>query len=299
MAFPLRLRGLPKAEIQSRVSETAALLGIGDLLGRRPQNLSGGQRQRVAMGRAMVRRPKVFLLDEPLSNLDAQLRAQMRVELASLQRRLGTTTVYVTHDQTEAMTLGDRVAILRAGEVQQVGTPREVYARPANLFVASFIGTPTMNLIPGRLDGDRLALPIGDCVLGPDRRRRLGARDGVVVAGLRPECITLADPQGGPSTMDFEAGVALVDWLGAELFVHLDAGPQSLESPPALAALPFALGTGRTRLVARLDPGAAVSEGDRLRIAVAENALHLFDAETGRRLGGAPGESTRTRGDAL
>ncbi len=299
LAFPLKLRGLPKAEIQSRVSETAALLGIGDLLGRRPQNLSGGQRQRVAMGRAMVRRPKVFLLDEPLSNLDAQLRALMRVELASLQRRLGTTTVYVTHDQTEAMTLGDRVAILRAGEVQQVGTPREVYARPANLFVASFIGTPTMNLIPGRLDCDRLALPIGEWVLGPDRRHRLGARDGVVVAGLRPECITLADAQGAPSAMDFEARVELVDWLGAELFAHLDVGPQSFETSPALAALPVGPGIGRLRLVARLDPGAAVSEGDHLRLAVADDALHLFDAATGRRLGEAPGESTRTRSDAL
>ncbi|MFZ0788089.1 MAG: ATP-binding cassette domain-containing protein, partial [Chromatiaceae bacterium] len=160
MAFPLKLARLPKPEIAERVEQAASILGLGELLERSPAALSGGQRQRVAMGRAIVRQPVAFLLDEPLSNLDAKLRAQMRTELLRIQRRLETTTVYVTHDQTEAMTLGDRVAVLRHGEVQQVGTPRELYREPANLFVAGFIGSPAMNLVPARVEGDRLILPM-------------------------------------------------------------------------------------------------------------------------------------------
>ena len=283
LAFPLKLAGLPKAEIATRVTETAGLLAIGDLLGRRPGDLSGGQRQRVAMGRAMVRRPKVFLLDEPLSNLDAQLRAQMRAELARLQRRLGTTTVYVTHDQTEAMTLGDRVAILRGGEIQQVASPRELYAHPANLFVAGFIGTPAMNLLPARLEASRLILPMVELNLGPIRRRRLGCPDGLVVAAFRPECLTPADAEGVTLGPIWESGVDLVEWLGAELFVHFDGGPLPMPLPPALANW-TALPSERVRLIARLDPGTPLCAGHRLALTLDPAAIHLFDARTGNNL---------------
>src|SRR5919106_1597315 len=165
MAFPLRLAKVPKEEIDRKVEEAARTLDLTQHLDRRPANLSGGQRQRVAMGRAIVRDPKAFLMDEPLSNLDAKLRVQMRTEGARIQKRLGTTMVYVTHDQTEAMTLGDRVAVMRAGVIQQVDTPGKLYESPQNLFVAGFIGSPTMNFLPGRLEGDTVRLPIGDVKL--------------------------------------------------------------------------------------------------------------------------------------
>jgi len=168
MAFPLKLAGMDNAEIAVRVEEAAAILELGGLLERKPAALSGGQRQRVAMGRAIVRQPAAFLLYEPLSNLDAKLRVQMRTELARLQRRLGTTMVYVTHDQTEAMTLGYRIAVLRKGEIQQTGTPRELYGRPANLFVAGFVGSPAINLLPARIEENRLILPMSEVVLPED-----------------------------------------------------------------------------------------------------------------------------------
>ena len=188
MAFPLKLRKVDKAEITQKVEEAAGLLELTEHLDRKPANLSGGQRQRVAMGRAIVRDPAAFLMDEPLSNLDAKLRVQMRTTISRLQQRLGTTTVYVTHDQVEAMTLGDRVAVLRRGEVQQVASPRELYSNPANLFVAGFIGSPAMNLLPGELDGSSLHLPMVDVEL-PDEvlSRMVDGASGKVIAGLRPE----------------------------------------------------------------------------------------------------------------
>src|SRR5688572_17444758 len=175
MAFPLKLAGTEQSEIDSKVENVAKVLDLDPHLDRRPANLSGGQRQRVAMGRAIVRDPKAFLMDEPLSNLDAKLRVQMRTEVSRLQQDLGTTTVYVTHDQTEAMTLGDRVAVMRAGVLQQVGTPTELYEQPTNLFVAGFIGSPAMNFMTGRIEGDVVKLPVGDVPLAPKLRERLGS----------------------------------------------------------------------------------------------------------------------------
>src|SRR5215213_2596211 len=178
MGFALKLAKADKGEIDSKVSEAAKILDLEQHLDRKPANLSGGQRQRVAMGRAIVRDPKAFLMDEPLSNLDAKLRVQMRTEVSRIQRQLGTTMVYVTHDQTEAMTLGDRVAVMRAGIIQQVDTPKVLYENPANLFVAGFIGSPSMNFLPGRLEGDRISLPFGDVPLNDNLRHRLQAGDG-------------------------------------------------------------------------------------------------------------------------
>src|SRR5438046_5609855 len=188
MGFALKLAKTPKEEINRKVEEAAQILDLNQHLDRKPANLSGGQRQRVAMGRAIVRDPKAFLMDEPLSNLDAKLRVQMRTEVSRIQQRLGTTTVYVTHDQTEAMTLGDRVAVMRSGVLQQVGSPRELYNDPVNLFVAGFIGSPSMNFLPARVEGDTLKWPLGDARLPDELRRGLegdGAKD--VIAGLRPE----------------------------------------------------------------------------------------------------------------
>ena len=189
MAFALKLAKRPQQEIDEKVEEAARVLDLTQHLERKPANLSGGQRQRVAMGRAIVRDPKVFLMDEPLSNLDAKLRVQMRTEVAKLQKRLGTTTVYVTHDQTEAMTLGDRVAVMRGGLLQQVGSPAELYADPANLFVAGFIGSPAMNFLPARLEEGSLRTSVGDLPLGDERRRALEGHDGgrEVLLGIRPE----------------------------------------------------------------------------------------------------------------
>jgi multiple sugar transport system ATP-binding protein len=202
ISLGLKLRKVAPAEVARRVAWAADVLAIGALLGRKPKQLSGGQRQRVAMGRAMVREPAVFLFDEPLSNLDAQLRGQMRGEIARLQRRLGTTTLYVTHDQVEAMTLADRLVILDAGRVQQIGAPLEVYQRPANRFVAGFIGTPPMNFVEGRLMGE-----------------------GVATLGFRPEDVVLVPPGTAGS---IPAEVALVELLGAHAHLHLDAGPHRL-----------------------------------------------------------------------
>src|SRR5690348_8224162 len=188
IAFPLRLqRGkFSEQEIRDRVNTAADTLELKDHLERKPANLSGGQRQRVAMGRAIVRQADAFLFDEPLSNLDAKLRGQMRTEISRMQRRLGTTTVYVTHDQTEAMTLGDRVAVLKRGVLQQVGSPRELYEQPVNIFVAGFIGSPPMNFLPGRVEGDTLHLPIGDVPL-PEAHRKAAEGKDLVIAGIRPE----------------------------------------------------------------------------------------------------------------
>src|SRR5918996_3097038 len=211
LAFPLKLARVPKNEIAARVERAAAILELSDLLERKPARLSGGQRQRVAMGRAIVRKPAAFLLDEPLSNLDARLRVQTRTEIARLQRNLGTTTVYVTHDQTEAMTLGQRVAVLRKGEVQQIGTPRELYTEPRNLFVAGFIGSPPMNFLPGDIRNGRLVLPMAEVPL----RKHL-QRDGPVIAGIRPEQFEDATLVDAKSSV-FEVKVDVLEWLGADL----------------------------------------------------------------------------------
>ena len=231
IAFPLTLAKMNKAEIAQKVDETARILDLTELLDRKPSQLSGGQRQRVAMGRAIVRNPKAFLMDEPLSNLDAKLRVQMRGEIARLQKRLGTTTVYVTHDQTEAMTLGDRVVVMRGGVAQQIGTPEELYERPANLFVAGFIGSPAMNFFPATLHPTGLTLPFGEVTLTPEVQQVIAQHptpDNVIV-GVRPEHLedaALIDAYQRISALTFEVKVDLVESLGADKYVYFTtAGP--------------------------------------------------------------------------
>jgi multiple sugar transport system ATP-binding protein len=285
MAFPLKLAKLSREEIDRRVEEAAVILELTPLLDRKPHALSGGQRQRVAMGRAIVREPSAFLLDEPLSNLDAKLRGQMRTEIARLQRRLGTTTLYVTHDQTEAMTLGDRIAVLRGGDIQQIGTPRELYERPANLFVAGFIGSPAMNFLPARQAGSELLLPLGSITLPGENAATIPA-DRELVAGFRPEHLQVAAGQeecaGG---LRFEAQVELLEWLGAELFVHFEVNLAGF----AGIALPQELGIesgdgARMMAVARIDPACGVEEGETLALCIRPERIQLFDGRTGGNL---------------
>ena len=254
MAYSLRIRGLAKGAIAARVQQTADLLGMGALLARRPRELSGGQRQRVAMGRAIVREPKLFLFDEPLSNLDAALRVQMRAEIRRLQRRLGTTTLYVTHDQVEAMTLGDRLLVLHGGVPEQFAPPMEVFARPATAYVASFIGAPAMNFLPATLEqGGTLARLAAGHPLPLAGRY---AANGAVTVGIRPEHVTI-DPAG------LALAVELVEPLGSETLVH----GRLPDGTPMLAKLP-----------------GAPPVGEALQVALPSDALHLFDGGDGRRL---------------
>jgi multiple sugar transport system ATP-binding protein len=298
IAFPLTCSGVAKAEATSRVERAAEILGLGDLLHRKPKALSGGQRQRVAMGRAIVRKPQAFLMDEPLSNLDAKLRGQMRAEIRSLQRQFRTTTLYVTHDQVEAMTMGDRIAVMRKGVLQQLGTPDELYDSPANLFVAEFIGSPPMNVVsatvlragPGHhlvLGSQRIELPVGAL----DRFPQLAGADATPVAlGIRPEC--LADPSTADARwLRLVADVELVENVPPEKLVHLrvDADPVVTDATVEIAEdidqaaveQLRALGKG-TVLGARLPGGTAVREGTRAEFAVPPSALHFFDLTTGQ-----------------
>jgi len=286
MAFPLRLAGMARTEIERRVAQTAEILELTALLDRKPAALSGGQRQRVAMGRAIVREPAVFLLDEPLSNLDAKLRAQMRTEIARLQRRLGTTTVYVTHDQTEAMTLGDRIAVLCKGEVLQIGTPRDLYERPENLFVAGFIGSPAMNFLPARSRDGALELPVGTLELSGELRRRVAATDGTLVAGFRADHLQAVSDEA-PGGLCFEACAEVVEWLGADVYIYTDVALTGFDVPNLPEDLDMRRGDARHRtLVARIDPegGTPVTEGESLRLWLDPRHVHVFDAATGRNL---------------
>src|SRR4051812_37840586 len=226
MGFALKLADVDRAEIDRKVNEAARILDLEQHLERKPANLSGGQRQRVAMGRAIVRDPKAFLMDEPLSNLDAKLRVQTRAEVARLQDRLGTTMVYVTHDQTEALTLGDRVAVMRAGVLQQVDTPRVLYENPVNLFVAGFIGSPAMNFFPATVENGRVRFPLGEFEL-PERARSASGR---VILGARPEHFEDATLMEGKPGHIFEAGVSLVESLGSDLFAHITYGGEEVQS---------------------------------------------------------------------
>jgi multiple sugar transport system ATP-binding protein len=270
IAFPLRQRSVKRAEIRRRVEETAQLLDMADLLERRPRELSGGQRQRVAIGRALIRRPRAFLMDEPLSNLDAKLRVQMRAELLSLHQRLGITTIYVTHDQTEAMTLGDRVLVLDKGAEQQLGPPQVLYREPANTFVATFIGSPSMNLFEGIVEGGRLrAGPIESDV---------GVADGRVLVGLRPEDFSVAPACGG-----FPAEVAFTEQLGPETLVYFRAPGIERSSPPRAVA---AEAEARSRelddlLVARVSAEFELEADARVSFTVNESRLRLYDPATG------------------
>jgi multiple sugar transport system ATP-binding protein len=287
IGYGLKVRRTPKAEARRRVEEVAALLGLEDLLDRRPAQLSGGQRQRVAMGRAIVREPKAFLMDEPLSNLDAKLRVGMRASLAQLHARLGVTTVYVTHDQTEAMTLGQRVAVLRDGRVLQVDTPQTLYREPADLFVAGFIGTPAMNLVEARLDGDDIVFGRNRVAL--DSAQRPPARDGRIVLGIRPEAFEeAAFARPGLPTLD--ATVTVVEELGADVhvFFPVDAAPAG-DAKAASGQAELLVGAG-TLFTARVEPRTTVRVGDQLRLAVDPVRFHFFDPESGRSLVRAPAE---------
>jgi multiple sugar transport system ATP-binding protein len=296
IGFGLRVRGMAKEEIAAKVRETAESLELGPLLSRKPAELSGGQRQRVAMGRAIVRAPKAFLMDEPLSNLDARLRVQLRAEIARIQKMSAITTIYVTHDQVEAMTMGDRVAVMDRGELQQIGTPRRLYHEPANLFVAGFIGSPAMNLVGGRLAAGgagpelilgsrRLALPAALVARKPGLSRFV---DRNVVVGVRMEALKSllaeADPQAA-----MVGEVAFVEDLGATLLVHLDvdAPPPKLgaESGTMLEDAEVSVGAGRARVRISIEGHASVKPGDRLAIRIDLDRLHLFDPETGEAIG--------------
>jgi multiple sugar transport system ATP-binding protein len=292
MGFALKLAGTGKEEIDRKVTDAAKTLDLTQHLDRRPANLSGGQRQRVAMGRAIVRDPKAFLMDEPLSNLDAKLRVQMRTEVAKLQSRLETTTVYVTHDQTEAMTLGDRVAVMRAGALQQVGTPAELYEEPVNLFVAGFIGSPAMNFMPAELSGGKVKLPIGEA----DLPEGLGdGRDGKVVAGLRPESFEDAEMVGDlrdERGVVFEAEIDLVESLGSDLYAYFHVESGAVKSDQLAELVEERLEEtgvpevreGQEQIVARLDPASKIKRGESAELWADTSKLHLFDAESGERL---------------
>ncbi|HYF92201.1 MAG TPA: sn-glycerol-3-phosphate ABC transporter ATP-binding protein UgpC [Symbiobacteriaceae bacterium] len=264
MAFGLKLRKFSKSEIDKRVKEAAEILGLGNLLSRKPKELSGGQRQRVALGRAIVRNPAVFLYDEPLSNLDAKLRSSMRTELAKLHQRLQTTSIYVTHDQIEAMTMGDRIVVMKDGIIQQVAPPQELYDKPANIFVAGFIGSPTMNFLKGKLSSDastfetptfKLALP-AEIVAAA---KPYGGKD--MVMGIRPE-----DVEADPAYVEAHPGarvpshVEVVEPLGSEIYLYLK--------------------TGENAITARVEPGLRVKAGDNLTLALNTDKVHLFDPET-------------------
>jgi multiple sugar transport system ATP-binding protein len=284
ITFPLLLAKLPKTEITRRVNEAAAILELTPLLDRKPASLSGGQRQRVAMGRAIVREPKAFLLDEPLSNLDARLRVQMRTEIARLQKRLGTTMIYVTHDQTEAMTLGDRVAVLNQGEVLQIGTPQELYSHPANLFVAGFIGSPGMNLLPAQIAGSRLILPIGETELPEEVRQHLPVECTRIVAGIRPEHLSHVESAPPAGQLAFETAIEVVEWLGAELYVYFDAKCQEeLQKTVWPGELNGKVReNGMIPIVARLDPSTSIRKGEKISLLLDTRKIQLFDWETGR-----------------
>jgi multiple sugar transport system ATP-binding protein len=277
MGYGLKARRTPKPEIVERVGEVAELLGLTDLLERRPAQLSGGQRQRVAMGRAIVRQPQAFLLDEPLSNLDAKLRVGMRASLAQLHQRLGVTTVYVTHDQTEAMTLGQRVAVMRDGHILQCDRPQVLYARPRNLFIAAFIGSPAMNLVEATVEADVLrfgqySVPVEGV---PDRER--------VVVGIRPE--SFEDAAFAPGLPTIRVHVEVVEELGsdAHVFFHVDAPPMTAEVLESASEEGF-LAVDQALFTARVDTRTSATVGGELDLAVDPARFHFFDPETGARL---------------
>jgi multiple sugar transport system ATP-binding protein len=301
IGFALRMRKVPKDEARRRIEETAKILGLQEHLRRKPRQLSGGQRQRVAMGRAIVREPHVFLMDEPLSNLDAKLRVQMRAEISRIQRQLRVTTVYVTHDQVEAMTMGDRVAVLRRGVLQQFEAPQRLYEQPANLFVASFIGSPAMNMLDGRLErnGDGMVCKIGSAsfVLPAEvvkDRPALANHVGKPIAvGIRPEALDQSESQNGDTGV-LRGRVQGIEALGSELLAYVDIeakpvlvedvleGIVDMEAAKDIAEIKGDADGARATVVARLDPSARVHPDDVLELAVDLRRLHFFDLDSGR-----------------
>ncbi len=316
MGFALKLAKTPQATIDQKVEEAARILDLTQHLDRKPANLSGGQRQRVAMGRAIVRDPAAFLMDEPLSNLDAKLRVQMRTEVSRIQRRLGTTTVYVTHDQTEAMTLGDRVAVMRLGVLQQVGSPKELYERPVNLFVAGFIGSPAMNFMSGTLADGMLRTSLGD-FRPSDQLRRAMERSGSgreVIVGLRPEnfedaALVPADARANGIT--FPATIDVLESMGSDVYVYFTKDIEGGVNSTELEELARDSGRAETgasgdTVVARLDAATGVREGQQAELWADTRAMHIFDPATGRNLslvaeagdGGAAAAAPVTGGEA-
>jgi multiple sugar transport system ATP-binding protein len=287
IAFPLRLAGASNEEVDKKVRDASKTLELDEHLERKPGNLSGGQRQRVAMGRAIVRDAQAFLFDEPLSNLDAKLRGQMRTEIARLQRRLGITTVYVTHDQTEAMTLGDRVAVLKRGILQQLATPRELYTNPVNLFVAGFIGSPPMNFMPATVEGSSVKLPFGTVKIPDDRAKRAQGK-GLLIAGIRPEHFEdVAVMESGKATpgSTFKAKVDVVEWLGNQAFAYSPfEAPEEVQQQLLELERDLDGEALHTQLVISLDSSSRVKEGDEADIWVDSAKLHLFDPTTGENL---------------
>ena len=290
MAFSLKLRKLPKDEIDSKVRDAAKTLEIDELLERKPKALSGGQRQRVAMGRAIVRNPQAFLMDEPLSNLDAKLRVQMRAELGQLHSQLQTTTLYVTHDQVEAMTMGDRVAVIRKGLLQQIDTPREIYLYPKNIFVAGFIGSPSMNFVYATVSpsGKSFKIKIGDVELKtPTAPEALADfKDKEIVLGIRPEAFEDSVYAGKEFTEDFPVEITLLEQLGSDSYIHFykDIKPVQTEAIEEILADEgediSVLGT-ETKFIARINPNATVEEGQKINLKIDPTKLHYFDPETG------------------
>jgi len=294
MGFALRLRGLDKEDINKKVEDAARILDLEPHLDRKPSQLSGGQRQRVAMGRAIVRDPAAFLMDEPLSNLDAKLRVQMRTEVSRLQQRLGTTTIYVTHDQTEALTLGDRVAVMRSGVLQQVGRPMELYNEPVNLFVAGFIGSPAMNFMPASVEADTVKLPFGDVRLPPELHDRVKGTEGrQLIAGIRPEHFEDARLTGEARDRGttFNAKIEVLEALGSELYAHFTVASDATIESQELRELAQDAGGGEIpmageegRIVARLDPASEVEQAAEAELWVDATHLQLFDPDDGRNL---------------
>jgi len=290
MAFSLKLRKLPKNEIDSKVRDAAKTLEIDELLERKPKALSGGQRQRVAMGRAIVRNPQAFLMDEPLSNLDAKLRVQMRAELGQLHSQLQTTTLYVTHDQVEAMTMGDRVAVIRKGVLQQIDTPREIYLYPKNIFVAGFIGSPSMNFVYATVSpsGKSFKIKIGDVEIKTSTAPKTLAefKDKEIVLGIRPEAFEDSVYAGKEFTEDFPVEITLLEQLGSDSYIHFykDIKPVQTEAIEEILADEgediSVLGT-ETKFIARINPNATVEEGQKIKLKIDPTKLHYFDPETG------------------
>ena len=295
MAFSLKLRKLPKEEIDKKVKDAAKTLEISELLDRKPKALSGGQRQRVAMGRAIVRNPEAFLMDEPLSNLDAKLRVQMRAELGQLHTQLETTTLYVTHDQVEAMTMGDRVAVIRKGELQQIDTPREIYLYPKNIFVAGFIGSPSMNFVYAdvKISGKKAELSFGDELITCDGEsaKKLEKMDGEqIVLGIRPEAFEDSNyAKDSEYSGSISIKVTLLEQLGSDSYLHFykDIKPVQTEAIEEILAdegEDISLLGDQTKFIARINPNSTAKEGEEIKLSVDQSKLHFFDPDTGNAL---------------
>ena len=285
IAFPLRLAKMKDAEVDEKVRAASKTLDLDEHLERKPANLSGGQRQRVAMGRAIVRDAQAFLFDEPLSNLDAKLRGQMRTEIARLQKKLGITTVYVTHDQTEAMTLGDRVAVLKRGILQQLASPRELYEQPVNLFVAGFIGSPPMNFLPATVENGQISLPFGTFPLPADKAAKAEGQ-GLLMAGIRPEHFEdVSVIEGVDEARTFTATIDVREWLGDQQYAYVpfEAEPAVQDQLKELARESDS-DSLRTQLVVSLDANSKEQEGDQATLFIDTDQIHLFDPKTGENL---------------